>query len=524
MKNLYALNSQLNMAKLLIDHSPIAYIILDRDYRCVYMNESFALLRKLNMADVIGNRCYNISNGGTPCEHCAVLKAFETGEKNVLLRRDVLPDGTIKFIEDYAIPLQKNSQGEIEYILEMMVNRTEEMKILERTEEDYEHILSLFSSLLESKDPYTATHSKNVRKISLHLAQKLRLPQEEIFDIAVAANLHDIGKIGIPYAIINKPGKLSDAEFALIKTHPKKSYDFLTGLLSFDRIKNIVKSHHERVDGLGYPEGLCQDQIPLGAKIIAVADTYDAITSNRSYRKASSHEEAAAEINRVRNKQLDAQVVDAFLTLSPEILAQDADLTLKSNKFSPIQRSLQKGMIKENPPALFEEKYANIDKKSLIHAILAHSPCGYILVDKHFHLIYINQYFMDYLNVDQKEDASSAFLEMYHQGKFGVIPLSFETKKPQKRQETFVFSKDKKTLDIFSVPLFENGSISHFILIAMDRSEEIVQRKKRQSDFQKLANDLSHLYYNQIDDGTEDDFSETIIAAKKKLARLLAEV
>lgn len=129
----------------------------------------------------------------------------------------------------------------------------------------------------------------------------------------MAASLHDIGKIGIPDAIINKPGKLTDEEYAIIKGHPRIGVDLLSKLASFDNLKGNVLYHHERYDGNGYPEKLGENDIPIGARIIAVADAYDAMTSDRSYRAGMTHSEAAKELVIGSGTQFDPRVISAFL-------------------------------------------------------------------------------------------------------------------------------------------------------------------------------------------------------------------
>ena len=306
---------QSDLIRLLIDNSPVAYIILDDQYRIHYINDSFLKLRKLELASTLGKVCYDISNGGKHCRQCAVEQALKTGQKAFIARKDTLSDGSVRFIDDYAIPLGQKGHDGNRYVLEIMVNRSEEMLARERRDAGYDETLSILAQLLEAKDNYTATHSDSVRVLAAKLAQAMNLPPKDIFDISLAASLHDIGKVRIPHSIINKPDKLTDEEFAFIKKHPAVSFDMISDLSGFGSIKNIVRHHHERIDGRGYPDGLTGDQISLGAKITAVADTYDAITSTRSYRKGLSHEYALEEIARVSGAQLDAEVVKAFLNM-----------------------------------------------------------------------------------------------------------------------------------------------------------------------------------------------------------------
>ena len=168
------------------------------------------------------------------------------------------------------------------------------------------------SALLESRDSYTHRHSQRVARHSAGIARELGLPRDEIARVRTAASLHDVGKICTPRVVINKPGKLTDAEFEIIKRHPGQGADMLEGLAD-PAIVAMVRHHHERLSGNGYPDRLSGNVIPLGARIIAVADTFDAMTSTRSYRPAMSHKRAVAILREEAGVGLDAAAVDAFL-------------------------------------------------------------------------------------------------------------------------------------------------------------------------------------------------------------------
>lgn len=164
---------------------------------------------------------------------------------------------------------------------------------------------------VEKKDRYTYNHSARVSDYALKTAIKMKFNKGEIERLFLASILHDIGKINIPEEILNKPGKLSDEEFALIKKHPGDGAEMLRKTAYAD-LAEIVEQHHERLNGKGYPFGLKGDEILLEAKIIGVCDTFDAMTEDRSYRKAFSAEYAMEEIRRLSGIQYDPAVVDAF--------------------------------------------------------------------------------------------------------------------------------------------------------------------------------------------------------------------
>jgi putative nucleotidyltransferase with HDIG domain len=176
--------------------------------------------------------------------------------------------------------------------------------------------LSTITSLartIEAKDPYTGGHTERVSDFATLLARELGLCEEDIRAIEVGAIIHDIGKISIPDGIINKPGKLTDEEFDTMRRHPENGSYIVSELELPDIVKHMVRSHHERWDGRGYPDGLAGEEIPLAARILTVADTVDAMTSDRSYRKALPIEVAVEEVRKLAGVQFCPQVADAFL-------------------------------------------------------------------------------------------------------------------------------------------------------------------------------------------------------------------
>jgi putative nucleotidyltransferase with HDIG domain len=167
------------------------------------------------------------------------------------------------------------------------------------------------SRLLEARDARTYGHSQRVTRHAERIATTMGLPADEVAKVRTAAALHDVGKLHTPRAILNKPGRLTDSEFALIKRHPADGAAMSTGI-GDPEITAMIRHHHERLDGRGYPDGLAGDEIPLGARIIAVADTFDAITSNRTYRRAAHHKRALDVLATEAGKQLDGDAVAAF--------------------------------------------------------------------------------------------------------------------------------------------------------------------------------------------------------------------
>ena len=172
---------------------------------------------------------------------------------------------------------------------------------------------------LEEKDPYTSGHSERVCYYSDFIAKRLHLSPKERSEIQVAAYLHDVGKIGISNRFINKKGTLTPIDWAIIKQHTKKSIELLVPLNLSANILSYIQYHHERFDGTGYPDGLAGDQIPIGARIIAISDAYDSMTSDHPYRKPLSHGEAKNELLNCAEKQFDPNLVSVFLDVLKEM-------------------------------------------------------------------------------------------------------------------------------------------------------------------------------------------------------------
>lgn len=169
---------------------------------------------------------------------------------------------------------------------------------------------------LNAKDHYTAGHSLRVADYSVKIGEKMGLPDTQLQILRESALFHDIGKIGIAESILNKPGKFTDEEYEIMKKHSVIGAEIVSSFEHLQQHAKIIKYHHERVDGAGYPDGLRGPEIPLESRILAVADTYDALTSNRPYRPGMPKEKAIEIITKVKNSQLDSAVVQFFQEIS----------------------------------------------------------------------------------------------------------------------------------------------------------------------------------------------------------------
>lgn len=199
------------------------------------------------------------------------------------------------------------------HLEELVEQRTAELdKALGSLEDAYRATLKALTSALETRDSETHGHSERVVTYSLRLGRECGLNSEQMSALEFGSLLHDIGKIGVPDAILRKPAKLTEEEWVLMREHPVHGQQILRGIQFLDRASRVVAQHHEKWDGTGYPLGLSGEDIDICARIFAVADAFDAITSDRVYRRGKSYEAAATELDEWAGKQFDANVVAAF--------------------------------------------------------------------------------------------------------------------------------------------------------------------------------------------------------------------
>jgi putative nucleotidyltransferase with HDIG domain len=199
----------------------------------------------------------------------------------------------------------------------------------ENAQQLYRETLASLSNALEAKDQYTSDHTEEVVRLAVSVAAELGLELEAVRSIELGAVLHDIGKVRVPESILNKPGALDDAEWAVMKTHPEVGERILRPIRSLNAILPIVRHHHERWDGGGYPDRLAERAIPLGARIVSVCDAYRAMTEDRPYRKALPEEQARRELETGTGKQFDPDCVAALVRVLDRREATATIVTLR---------------------------------------------------------------------------------------------------------------------------------------------------------------------------------------------------
>jgi putative two-component system response regulator len=245
---------------------------------------------------------------------------FVTGDEDVRTETEGLHAGASDFIRKpfAADVLLKRVRNTVE-LNRLHNDMAEEIRSkTEKLSHAYIQIVQALAASVDAKDKYTHGHSSRVAAYSREIAKRAGFSETEQDSIYMMGLLHDVGKIGVPDAIINKTGRLTDEEYAVIKTHASVGADILKKITDFPELAIGARWHHERFDGRGYPDGLCGTDIPEVARIIAVADTYDAMTSNRSYRGVMPQEAVRSEFVRCRGSQFDPRFADMMIRMIDE--------------------------------------------------------------------------------------------------------------------------------------------------------------------------------------------------------------
>jgi len=290
--------------------------IIDLEKNIKNINSSYANFLGVSRAKLIDQPCSHfLKSELCQTKDCPFEQVTEQGKLVELevLKRD--STGTIVPMLFTATPI-KSSSGK----LTGMIESFKDISMLKNSENRLRALFSgtihSMAEIVETRDSYTAGHQQRVANIAEKIAQKMGLSENAQEAVYISSLIHDIGKIYVPLEFLTKPGKLSDIEFEVIKCHAKKGYEILYPIPFEQSVATIVRQHHERIDGSGYPDALQGDMILLEARIIGVADVVEAISSHRPYRPALGLDTAMEEIRKNRGIKYDTDVVDACLSIS----------------------------------------------------------------------------------------------------------------------------------------------------------------------------------------------------------------
>lgn len=301
------------LKNILIDKSHMGIIVTDRFGVIQFANQ--AVEKILGSKDRIGLNGLDFESVKNSKLHAAILSALDG--KSVELKQELFEIGLnrqTKVLNVKIEPIRDLNKGNVENVLMTIDDVSEEALLRMKLKKTYLTGLEALASLVDAKDSYTGEHSKNVSRYVSTICENfgcdLNADREKV---KIAASFHDIGKIGIPDYILKKDDRLTQEEYEIMKTHPAIGSDVISKIDDFEEISRIIRHHHERWDGKGYPDGLKGNEIPFGSQIIAIADTYDAIISDRVYRKSRDKNTAMEILLEERGKQFNAELVDQFL-------------------------------------------------------------------------------------------------------------------------------------------------------------------------------------------------------------------
>ncbi len=298
--------------------------IVDLDTRVVQANRRMAEVFGRAPEEMSGVLVRDLAHPDDACDVGAQMERLASGRidffdaENHYIRKD----GSALVGRVVATLIGTSAERRFRHIIAMFEDVTarrqtqlELADTMAKLRQSMEQSILAMAHIVEVRDPYTAGHQERVARLSRAIAEAMGLCEHEVSGVYYASLVHDIGKISVPGEILSKPGKLSAAEFALIRVHPEAGYDIVRSIDFPWPVNDIVLQHHERLDGSGYPAGLTADQISQGAMIVAVADVVEAMSSHRPYRPALGLEAALNEIRKNRGRLYDPGVVDACVSV-----------------------------------------------------------------------------------------------------------------------------------------------------------------------------------------------------------------
>lgn len=294
------------------------WIIIDANYRVIYVNDTFCELWLCKHDEVLNRSLLDVCFNGQKTNnhgkyHGPLIETVETGRELRDIEAYLYSDRRGAFIWQLAnTHIIRNAFGAMEYVV-ATYDVIDRFKAIEQKLDSLNmKIIQAFSKAIGARDAYTMQHSTSVAALITGLAEFMRLSLADVTQAYLVGIVHDIGKIGVPEHILNKPGRLTDAEFNIMKNHPAVGADILRQIDGFAEIADIVRSHHERYDGRGYPYQLAGEEIPLLSRMLNVCDSYDAMTSARCYRVPMTPSQALEEIERCAGSQFDPDIAAFF--------------------------------------------------------------------------------------------------------------------------------------------------------------------------------------------------------------------
>jgi len=297
----------------LIENIPCFITVISPQHDCLMVNNEITKITGIPKNSLLKEKCFKIFGNGSICPCCPAKKAFITKKVCQAIKTSHIINGKEFHIEITAIPVLNKAGTAAQYIIEITRDITEQLIAKEAKANFLKQTITALSKLIEKRDTNTNAHCIRVEKLAISIGKSMELSKELLDELSMAAILHDIGKIGIPEVVLNKPGKLTADEYSLIRNHPTIGYEALAAIEPFKHIAESILYHHEKFDGTGYPKHLTADQIPINSRIIAIADVWDALISDRPYRKAYPPTEAMQIMLTENNAHFDPAIFQYFL-------------------------------------------------------------------------------------------------------------------------------------------------------------------------------------------------------------------
>jgi putative nucleotidyltransferase with HDIG domain len=313
------------------DSMPYGVMLTDENFDIIRANKYIANLAGKDVKDLVarGKCCGSVHSSERPLEGCPLVKSINSNRTEAFFYHNQEKN---KYFIESVTPIfdeKDKAQAYVLVIVDITDIKENERRLIQSKDaffnmlkdldatykelkEIYNNLVVAFSNVIDAKSHWTRGHSMEVSAYAVAIAEEMGLKEQDIEYLSTAALLHDIGKIGTYDFILDKPTELTDEEFEMVKMHPVRGDEILRPIKGLDPIRPIIRAHHERYNGTGYPDGLKGEEIPLLARILCVADSYDAMTSDRPYRLSVGNDFAIEEMKRCRGEHFDPEVVDAF--------------------------------------------------------------------------------------------------------------------------------------------------------------------------------------------------------------------